>query len=549
MMIFSVMRKQTEENFVKRIFFRVLALIAALLLTVQIGAPCILAISDAAPNNITNKSDVLDASYNFKFGLTDNGVTVNKDGSWSVEMYLDGANDLFEYDAWYGIYDLGVEPAADGDSKGAWGYVMSKTDSATECALEADGQLPSKRFTFRFDSKTDLTEAAEGCSNPVVSGTYNLYLFYSHHGEDQYKIARSTVITIGEPVDLIADYEHVIVIGIDGAGTFFKDAATPNIDRIFEDSPAAVSYKAKTEYPSRSAENWTSEHRLPEYVEIVKSSNELLRSAMYGFTDLYHAPNTKKLFDATAFGGLDARAMADLTAGDSLWSKDQKSDEAWEIQSKEAKSIADKWLVGDKPYEKMIGEMKALVEANKNGIVSRKEMLDKLAAAEWLLVNNEKMMIEDPEDPINPIPNWGNRYWKALTETREALGIDKHTSMRDMIQADYAASAKAVNTPTYNEAQIKDYALDPEAREVYDSMELQKEQFATQSAHVTLTEAQNEKKTDEIVMTTDRVQISIKALDQRIIMKNEPKSYNFVIERAAEVNLSKPAADWKANER
>lgn len=242
----------------KRIFFRVLALIAALLLTVQIGAPCILAISDAAPNNITNKSDVLDASYNFKFGLTDNGVTVNKDGSWSVEMYLDGANDLFEYDAWYGIYDLGVEPAADGDSKGAWGYVMSKTDSATECALEADGQLPSKRFTFRFDSKTDLTEAAEGCSNPVVSGTYNLYLFYSRHGEDQYKIARSTVITIGEPVDLIADYEHVIVIGIDGAGTFFKDAATPNIDRIFEDSPAAVSYKAKTEYPSRSAENWTS---------------------------------------------------------------------------------------------------------------------------------------------------------------------------------------------------------------------------------------------------------------------------------------------------
>ena len=45
------------------------------------------------------------------------------------------------------------------------------------------------------------------------------------------------------------------------------------------------------------------------------------------------------------------------------------------------------------------------------------------------------------------------------------------------------------------------------------------------------------------------VQISVKALDQRIIMKNEPKRYNFVIERAAEVNLSKPAADWKANER
>ena len=40
----------------KRIFFRVLALIAAVLLTVEIGAPSILALSDATLNNITNKS-------------------------------------------------------------------------------------------------------------------------------------------------------------------------------------------------------------------------------------------------------------------------------------------------------------------------------------------------------------------------------------------------------------------------------------------------------------------------------------------------------------
>ena len=94
------------------------------------------------------------------------------------------------------------------------------------------------------------------------------------------------------------------------------------------------------------------EHRLPDYTEIAKSANELLRSAMYGFTDLYHDPKSASLFDSTAFGGLDAKEIAKLTGGDSLWSMDQKSDEAWEIQSKDAKNLADKWLSGDKPYEK-----------------------------------------------------------------------------------------------------------------------------------------------------------------------------------------------------
>ena len=282
------------------------------------------------------------------------------------------------------------------------------------------------------------------------------------------------------------------------------------------------------------------EHRLPEYAEIIKSSNELLRTAMFAFTDLYHNPKSASLFDSTAFGGLGAKEMADLTVGDSLWSMDQKSNEAWEIQSRDAKNLADKWLSGDKPYEKMISEMKSLVEADKDSIVDRKEILTKLTAAEWLLVNNDKMMIDDPEDPLNKLPNWGNRYWKALIEAREALGIDKHTSMRDLIQSDYAASAKAVISSTYNEAQIEDYVLDPAAREIYDSMEIQKEQFATQSAAVTLTEPQNEKNAGEIEMTEDRVPYPIKELDERAIMKNQPKNYDFVVEKTAELNMNGP---------
>ena len=280
------------------------------------------------------------------------------------------------------------------------------------------------------------------------------------------------------------------------------------------------------------------EHRLPDYNEIIKSSNDLLRSAMYAFTDLYHDPKSASWFDKTAFGCLSASEMADQTTGKSLWDMDQKSDEAWEIQSKEAKDITEKWKKEANPYEKMIKEMNDLVaNAKKNGNYDRREVGLKLAAAEWLLTNDSRMMIEDPEDPINPIPNWGNRYWKTLIQTRDALGIDKHTSMRDQIQQDYAAAAKSVRSYAYHERQISDHITDPKERAKFDSIDKQKEQFATQSAHVTLTEDNKKKSDDEIVMTSDRVQISVKSLDQRLLMKKELKSYHFVSERTAELTI------------
>ena len=99
---------------------------------------------------------------------------------------------------------------------------------------------------------------------------------------------------------------------------------------------------------------------------------------------------------------------------------------------------------------------------------------------------------------------------------------------------------KAVASSAYNEAQIEDYVLDPAAREIYDSMEIQKEQFATQSAAVTLTEPQNERNAGEIEMIEDRVPYPIKELDERTIMKNQPKNYDFVVERTAELSLGGP---------
>ncbi len=49
-------------------------------------------------------------------------------------------------------------------------------------------------------------------------------------------------------------YKHVFIIGVDGAGRFFKDAETPEFDRIFANG--AVDYTARAEVKTDSGPNW-----------------------------------------------------------------------------------------------------------------------------------------------------------------------------------------------------------------------------------------------------------------------------------------------------
>lgn len=272
-----------------------------------------------------------------------------------------------------------------------------------------------------------------------------------------------------------------------------------------------------------------SENRIPDFSEITKSANDLLRVSMFAFTDLYHDRKSEALFDQTALGGLKAKDIAELTSEKSDWNMDQRSDEAWKIQSREAINLAETWLKEEKPYEMMIRKMRETVEADKKGTIDRKEVFKRLAAAEWMLINNEKMMVEDPTDPLNPIPNWGNRYWKALCETREALGIMKHISMRELIQGNYAEAAKSTVSTEYTTKQIEENVLSGDARKRNDSIDLQKEQFAIESSSARFTSMQSKRDPKDFVMTSERMQITVEQVNEYRLMKEAPKASNFIV--------------------
>ncbi len=59
-----------------------------------------------------------------------------------------------------------------------------------------------------------------------------------------------------DPVVSKGAYKHVVIIGVDGAGAFFKDASTPRLDEIF--AGQATTLRSKTSYPTISAQCWTS---------------------------------------------------------------------------------------------------------------------------------------------------------------------------------------------------------------------------------------------------------------------------------------------------
>ena len=73
-------------------------------------------------------------------------------------------------------------------------------------------------------------------------------------------------------------YSHVVVVGIDGAGSFVQTADTPHFDRIFANG--AVTYRALASNPTISAECWGS-MLLGVGPEVHKLTNTIVSSTPY----------------------------------------------------------------------------------------------------------------------------------------------------------------------------------------------------------------------------------------------------------------------------
>lgn len=109
------------------------------------------------------------------------------------------------------------------------------TDGATTAGKETDPATDAETDPVT-DAETDAATDAvtDATTEPVTDG--------------------ETVID--EPVDQATNYKYVVVVGVDGAGAFFKEAVTPHLDEIFANG--AVTYEAITSTPSISAQSWGS---------------------------------------------------------------------------------------------------------------------------------------------------------------------------------------------------------------------------------------------------------------------------------------------------
>jgi hypothetical protein len=79
--------------------------------------------------------------------------------------------------------------------------------------------------------------------------------------------------------------------------------------------------------------------------------------------------------------------------------------------------------------------------------------------------------------------------------------------------------------------------LDKDVRELADSRDVQMEQFAIQGAAVKLTKP-NENKELEDNMTEIRKRQPVEQLNERNIMKNEPKNDKWILEEVAHQELT-----------
>lgn len=140
------------------------------------------------------------------------------------------------------VSDISIDRSAIGLVEGE-SEIISYTVSPANATERSVSWASSNPWVATVDQNGKVTAVSAGTATITVTATSDI---------GKMAVCEVTV----RPIASKGAYKHVIIIGVDGAGAFFKDTPTPRMDEIFK--TGAVSYRTKTSYPTISAQCWGS---------------------------------------------------------------------------------------------------------------------------------------------------------------------------------------------------------------------------------------------------------------------------------------------------
>lgn len=203
-----------------------------------------------SPSTATNKSVSWSSSRPDVATVDEDGkVTAVKAGATSITVITTDGSKTAKC-------DVTVEPRpipVTGISLDKSSLELVEDEEASLIATIAPADASNKSFSWSSSNSQVATVDDSGKVTAVAPGTATITATTADGG----KTATCAVSVEAKPIPVSKGaYKHVIIIGVDGGGAFFKNTSTPRMDAIFKNG--AVSYRTKTSYPTISAQCWGS---------------------------------------------------------------------------------------------------------------------------------------------------------------------------------------------------------------------------------------------------------------------------------------------------
>lgn len=256
------------------------------------------------------------------------------------------------------------------------------------------------------------------------------------------------------------------------------------------------------------------------FTVVTKDVNELFKSAMFT-TRLYDNPNNRVIVEKCSFGGFTIEQLSNIanSAKGGAWALDQKSEEAWRIQSEGAKSILKDWTKNEKSesigtsVSRIQSDLTAKINAYKKGEINKKELIENTIAGEAHLNST----FDTRRKRIFSFIQY-RKELSALKQCRATLGLHENDSLRVALSNGYVAVSKEMNSE-------KIFSSVSKAVEESPTYESDKERLT--AAHKAVKEsvmAEKQRELDEM-LAKGREPIEIPELDERKnIVNGEPRS-------------------------